>query len=180
MKLLEWRRQVQKEELKRPVVGLPSHFTELCRQGQNCLSGGVGSSGIMYVHGGEARNTWLIWCTSQQLGTLAPSRWAASWGSEGGACQGWHPCPLRPFFSGSFFCQSSGSHCQLMVGLAGVVLWRFLWLPANYRRSFWNQAVHFHGACLSRYLSFPTFASFSATACSIRLFSFISFIQNSS
>lgn len=32
VKLLEWRHQVQKEELKRPLVGLPSGFTELCRQ----------------------------------------------------------------------------------------------------------------------------------------------------
>lgn len=110
-------------------------------------------------------------------GNIGPSRWAASWGSEGGTCQAWHPCQLRPFFSGSFSCQSRGSHCQLMVGLAGVVLWRFLWLPANYRRSFWNQAVHSHSACLSRYLSFPPFASFSATTCLIRLISFISFIQ---
>lgn len=41
MKRLEWRHQVQKEELKRPVVGFLSDFTELCRQGQN--RGGVGS-----------------------------------------------------------------------------------------------------------------------------------------
>lgn len=36
VKLLEWRHQVQKEELKRSVVGLQFY---LCRQGQNYLSG---------------------------------------------------------------------------------------------------------------------------------------------
>lgn len=44
---LEWRHQVQKKELKRPVVGLPSDFTELCRQEQNYLTGGMGMSGIV-------------------------------------------------------------------------------------------------------------------------------------